>query len=204
MREARQRVSVTSTDLRISAAELPIGWSAEESDGDGVGTEASTGERAVHAHAHLAASVALWRADDGADRVLAGDGERRRRLHPPEAPTDPGEATDWAVALMRQIDRQCGPDCRNPVGAALRRVRGKPAREPAGRGSERGAEADRERERTCLLCGATLAPFRGEDTAARFASHVRYADDATHADAARYLADPTTYAGRSVAADSPG
>lgn len=194
---------MASTNVRVPAAELPSGWSVEGSDGDsteqgGGGGIEETGDGAVHAHAHLAASVALRQAADGTYRILAGDGERQRRLRPPDAPTDPTEATDWAVALMRQIDRQCGPDCRDPVGAALRRVRGEPVPESSDRESERAGD-----DRVCLLCGATLVPFRGEDTAARFASHVRHADDATHADAARYLADPMAYAGRPEDADSP-
>lgn len=170
---------MASTQLQVSAADRPPHWSLREADG---------GE-GIHAHDHLAVSVTLRRADDGTYRVLAADGQRWRRLDPPEAPTDAREATDWAVALMRQIDRQCDADRRDPVGAALRQVRGETPAEPSA--PERGGD-----DRVCLLCGATLTPFRGDDTAARFASHVRYVDDATHADAARYLADPSAYAGR--------
>jgi hypothetical protein len=133
----------------------------------------------AYAHAYLECRV---RIDAEPYRVAAAgpDGEWRTFL-PPDSIGSEAEARDWALAVMANVDSAYGPDCADPVGAALARTwEGNDAWAGEGPGG-----------RPCLLCGADLALF-GDDAFAGpgYEAHLRYVEDDAHDRALSLLEDP--------------
>ncbi len=150
--------------MAISAGDLPEHW---DPDGEG------------YAHAYLDCRV---RIDADPYRVAAaGPDDEWRTFLPPDSIESETEANDWALAVMANVDAVYGPDCGDPVGAAL-------ARTWEGNDAWEGSDSS---GRPCLLCGADLSLF-GDDAfaGAGYEAHLRYVDDEAHERALEFLADP--------------
>ncbi len=88
--------------------------------------------------------------------------------------TTEGDARDWTLALLSQIERQFEPGDTDYVSRAMSATMGE---EPIGRKPNRTPNGE-----TCPVCDAPFFQFRGMDTYEQAKNHFEYMDDEDHED----------------------